>query len=317
MFAGFCYTQLTDTFQEANGLFTAQREPKFDIGAMHRATRGVRQHPAEVPVEAVASRTDALMGEVAVYIAGHGRASRIVVGASPVLARRGGAVSGGDVSGGVGTVPDADPAVSPRPERRHHPDTGSAGGRCPAAVAMRGGSSVRRDAGGAASPSRAGASPIGVVPGVRDAGQAARACVRRARHRPNARGRRRRSARRLRRCRWASRSRASALRSRRRRSRQAAQDLFARLGVTPGLNAVRVGRPFFDHLEVWPDILLPELRIAVEYDSTAGSGWSMSASGRSPIGARTACCVRRTGRSCASARASSSRSDPTTCSSPA
>ncbi|MGC5170517.1 glycoside hydrolase family 2 TIM barrel-domain containing protein [Microbacterium sp. DT81.1] len=53
MFAGFCYTQLTDTFQEANGLFTAQREPKFDIRAMHRATRGVRQHPAEVPVEAV------------------------------------------------------------------------------------------------------------------------------------------------------------------------------------------------------------------------------------------------------------------------
>lgn len=49
-------------------------------------------------------------------------------------------------------------------------------------------------------------------------------------------------------------------------------DLFARLGVTPGLNAVRVARPFFDHLEVWPDILLPELRIAVEYDSTGRHG---------------------------------------------
>ena len=43
-------------------------------------------------------------------------------------------------------------------------------------------------------------------------------------------------------------------------------------GVTAGLNAVRVGRPFFDHLEVWPDILLPELRIAVEYDSTGRFG---------------------------------------------
>ena len=49
-------------------------------------------------------------------------------------------------------------------------------------------------------------------------------------------------------------------------------DLFARLGVTPGFNAVRVGRPFFDHVEVWPDFLLPELRIAVEYDSTGRHG---------------------------------------------
>ena len=49
-------------------------------------------------------------------------------------------------------------------------------------------------------------------------------------------------------------------------------DLFARLGVTAGFNAVRVARPFFDHLEVWPDILLPELRIAVEYDSTGRHG---------------------------------------------
>ncbi|WP_133541079.1 zinc-ribbon domain-containing protein [Microbacterium sp. BK668] len=49
-------------------------------------------------------------------------------------------------------------------------------------------------------------------------------------------------------------------------------DLFARLGVTPGFNAVRVSRPFFGHVEVWPDILLPELRIAIEYDSTGRFG---------------------------------------------
>jgi hypothetical protein len=49
-------------------------------------------------------------------------------------------------------------------------------------------------------------------------------------------------------------------------------DLFARLPVTPGLNAVRIARPFFDHVEVWPDIVLAELRVAVEYDSTGRHG---------------------------------------------
>jgi very-short-patch-repair endonuclease len=49
-------------------------------------------------------------------------------------------------------------------------------------------------------------------------------------------------------------------------------ELLERLAVTPGLNAVRVRRPFFDHLEVWPDILIPELRIAIEYDSPGRHG---------------------------------------------
>lgn len=49
-------------------------------------------------------------------------------------------------------------------------------------------------------------------------------------------------------------------------------DLFACLSLTQGVNAVRVARPFFDHVEVWPDILLPELRVAVEYDSTGRHG---------------------------------------------
>ncbi len=48
--------------------------------------------------------------------------------------------------------------------------------------------------------------------------------------------------------------------------------LFERLSLTTGCNPVRIARPFFDHLEVWPDILLPELRIAVEYDSTGRHG---------------------------------------------
>ncbi|WP_159827329.1 hypothetical protein [Frigoribacterium sp. 9N] len=48
--------------------------------------------------------------------------------------------------------------------------------------------------------------------------------------------------------------------------------LTARLEFEPGLNAVRVGRPFFDHVEVWPDIVLSELRVAIEYDSTGRHG---------------------------------------------
>lgn len=48
--------------------------------------------------------------------------------------------------------------------------------------------------------------------------------------------------------------------------------VFAALAVTPGMNAVRVSRPFFDHLEVWPDILLPELRVAIEYDTVGRFG---------------------------------------------
>lgn len=49
-------------------------------------------------------------------------------------------------------------------------------------------------------------------------------------------------------------------------------NLTERLLFTPGVNAVRVARPFFRHREVWPDILLPELRIAVEYDTIGRHG---------------------------------------------
>jgi hypothetical protein len=38
--SGFCYTQFADTFQEANGLLTADRRPKFPLPAIARATRG-------------------------------------------------------------------------------------------------------------------------------------------------------------------------------------------------------------------------------------------------------------------------------------
>jgi very-short-patch-repair endonuclease len=50
------------------------------------------------------------------------------------------------------------------------------------------------------------------------------------------------------------------------------QQLFARLAVTPGFTAVKVSRPFYDHLEVWPDFVLPELRVAIEYDTPGRFG---------------------------------------------
>ena len=49
MFAGFCYTQFVDTYQEANGLPTADRRPKIPIEEIARATRASRTHiPGDV-----------------------------------------------------------------------------------------------------------------------------------------------------------------------------------------------------------------------------------------------------------------------------
>lgn len=44
------------------------------------------------------------------------------------------------------------------------------------------------------------------------------------------------------------------------------------LHFTPGMTAVRTGQPFFTHLEVWPDIIIDELRVAIEYDTTGRDG---------------------------------------------
>jgi beta-galactosidase/beta-glucuronidase len=42
--AGFCYTQLTDTYQEANGLLTAERAPKAPLDDLAAATVGAVRH---------------------------------------------------------------------------------------------------------------------------------------------------------------------------------------------------------------------------------------------------------------------------------
>jgi hypothetical protein len=49
LFSGFCYTQFADTYQEANGLVTADRCPKIPIARLAQATRAPR--PMLVPEE--------------------------------------------------------------------------------------------------------------------------------------------------------------------------------------------------------------------------------------------------------------------------
>lgn len=50
------------------------------------------------------------------------------------------------------------------------------------------------------------------------------------------------------------------------------QELAAALEVDLTPNAVKVARPFYSHVEVWPDIVIAELRIAIEYDTTGRDG---------------------------------------------
>ena len=51
LLAGFCYTQFTDTYQEANGLLYMDRTPKFPLDQIAIATRGPRS-PQEEKVDA-------------------------------------------------------------------------------------------------------------------------------------------------------------------------------------------------------------------------------------------------------------------------
>ena len=61
--AGFCYTQLTDTEQETNGLLTEDRHPKLDPAAIHAITS---RPSASVPSERMAAlRKQATEGEPA------------------------------------------------------------------------------------------------------------------------------------------------------------------------------------------------------------------------------------------------------------
>jgi beta-galactosidase/beta-glucuronidase len=54
--AGFCFTQLTDTRQEANGLLTAAREPKLSIDALSQIVVGPPAKAPRRPVVSAAAR---------------------------------------------------------------------------------------------------------------------------------------------------------------------------------------------------------------------------------------------------------------------
>jgi beta-galactosidase/beta-glucuronidase len=47
--SGFCYTQLTDTYQEANGLLYADRTPKLPLEVIQRAILGMEEEPMPPP----------------------------------------------------------------------------------------------------------------------------------------------------------------------------------------------------------------------------------------------------------------------------
>jgi hypothetical protein len=47
--SGFCYTQLTDTYQEANGLLYADRTPKLPLEVIQRAILGLEEEPMPPP----------------------------------------------------------------------------------------------------------------------------------------------------------------------------------------------------------------------------------------------------------------------------
>jgi beta-galactosidase/beta-glucuronidase len=49
MFAGFCYTQFADTYQEANGILRSDRTPKFPLERIAAATRGARRF-SDIPM---------------------------------------------------------------------------------------------------------------------------------------------------------------------------------------------------------------------------------------------------------------------------
>jgi len=70
VFAGFCYTQFADTYQEANGLLYADRTPKFSLSKMFRATR-TRGHDAspldQIDRAAIDSEANLAIGSVPTF----------------------------------------------------------------------------------------------------------------------------------------------------------------------------------------------------------------------------------------------------------
>jgi hypothetical protein len=81
LFAGFCYTQFADTYQEQNGLLYADRTPKIPLEEIAEATTGT---PAE-RAQQVEETTDMLPpgGEGS----RHGQAAAVVETSTPLRRR--------------------------------------------------------------------------------------------------------------------------------------------------------------------------------------------------------------------------------------
>jgi hypothetical protein len=58
--SGFCYTQFTDTYQEANGLLTADRTPKLPLEVIRRAILGLEEEPRTLPPIVIDAAEDEL-----------------------------------------------------------------------------------------------------------------------------------------------------------------------------------------------------------------------------------------------------------------
>lgn len=56
--SGFCYTQLTDTYQEANGLLRADRTPKLPLEVIRRAVCGLKSDATSPPPIVVSAQDD-------------------------------------------------------------------------------------------------------------------------------------------------------------------------------------------------------------------------------------------------------------------
>ena len=50
---GYCYTQLTDVYQEQNGIYTFDRQPKFELARL----RDVQERPAAIEMLDVEPRS--------------------------------------------------------------------------------------------------------------------------------------------------------------------------------------------------------------------------------------------------------------------
>jgi hypothetical protein len=137
--SGFCYTQLTDTFLEKNGLLTEDRVPKAPVEALAKATRGPDAHLQDWHLDPLGHARRWLarrgpdfpiewtrVGEIAEVIAYPGERQGAAAGADGSGSNGGGSNGGGSDN----PAPDHPPATPPsRPGGFERRSRAPAGGR--------------------------------------------------------------------------------------------------------------------------------------------------------------------------------------------